>query len=315
MVSTVGRAAYCNSVSRIVEYIRAGDVFQANLTHLLRGPFRGSARRLFSQWAASAEPHHGAYLELPAGGPRGAIPSRAIVSMSPELFLDFDPATRRVVTRPMKGTSSARLDPALLVDSTKDQAELNMIVDLMRNDLGRVCAFGSVTVDEERVIEQHGGTATIASNGASGVHQGVATVSGRLAPGFDLGDLFRATFSPGSVTGAPKIRAMQIIEELEPTQRGPYCGAIGFVSDTGHARFNVAIRTAVIAGNATDRSEKPENDGHDTSAITAHTFTDATLTYGVGAGIVADSIPEKEWEETLTKAGILQAVAASVERS
>jgi anthranilate/para-aminobenzoate synthase component I len=153
----------------------------------------------------------------------------------------------------------------------------------MRNDLGRVCEFGSVRVDEPRVIERHGG------RGEGGVWQGVATVSGTVRAGLDLADVLRATFPPGSVTGAPKIRAMQIIDELEPVPRGPYCGAIGFISDCGRAAFNVAIRTAVLHSRAPGAG--PDGPW--------------TLDYSVGAGIVADSRPDLEWRETLAKAGAL----------
>ncbi len=172
-----------------------------------------------------------------------------IASISPELFVQLkreaDPDNTRansggVVTRPIKGTVGVGVDPAVLARSMKDQAELNMIVDLMRNDLGRVCRFGSVKVEEARAIETHGG--------AAGVHHGVGTVTGVLREGLGMADLLAAAFPAGSITGAPKIRAMQIIDELEPVERGPYCGGIGYVSDGGGAAMNVAIRTAVITG-------------------------------------------------------------------
>ncbi len=152
-----------------------------------------------------------------------------------------------------------------LRDSIKDQAELNMIVDLERNDLGRVCEIGSVKVTEPRTIEAH-----------PTVYHGVATVEGDLREDVTFVDLLRATFPGGSVTGAPKIRAMQIIEELEPVRRGPYCGAVGYLSADGRIEFNVAIRTMVVK---------------------------AGLAYvSVGGGIVADSDPAAEYEETLVKA-------------
>jgi anthranilate/para-aminobenzoate synthase component I len=147
-----------------------------------------------------------------------------------------------------------------------------MIVDLMRNDLSRVCEVGSVVVDEDRTIERHGG---------GGVLHAVATVSGTMREGVGFGDVVRATFPPGSVTGAPKIRAMQIIDELEPFARGAYCGAIGFVSDSGIGRLSVAIRTATVD---VDRGE---------------------IAYPVGAGIVAESDPASEWDETIAKAEAL----------
>jgi para-aminobenzoate synthetase component 1 len=149
--------------------------------------------------------------------------------------------------------------------SVKDQAELNMIVDLERNDLGRVCEIGSVRVSQPRAIEAH-----------PTVYHGVATVEGVLRRGVGLVDLLRATFPGGSVTGAPKIRAMEIIDELEPTRRGPYCGAIGYIAADGSMEFNVAIRTMIVKGG---RVHIP-----------------------VGGGVVADSSPEGEYEETLVKA-------------
>src|SRR5262249_33216562 len=161
-------------------------------------------------------------------------------SFSPELFLDFDPATRTVVTRPMKGTRRLAAGRDELQSSAKDAAELNMIVDLMRNDLGRVCEYGSVRVEEGREVEVHAtplvhraGEGPSAPESGAGLLQGVATVSGRLRQGLGVCELVAATFPPGSVTGAPKVRAMQIIDELEPHRRGAYCGAVGFISDSG----------------------------------------------------------------------------------
>ncbi len=271
--SSQGRAAYERAVARTVEYIHAGDVFQANIAHELRAPFSGSARAAFVRLLDSARPAFGALLEPPAAVGDGA--GRVICSISPELFLDVDMASRRIVTRPIKGTrrdGGERSTAAELASSEKDSAELAMIVDLMRNDLSRVCEVGSVRVDEGRAIERHGG---------GGVLHAVATVSGNLREGVGVSEVIRATFPPGSVTGAPKIRAMQIIDELEPFARGAYCGAIGFVSDCGVARFSVAIRTATID------SERGE------------------IVYPVGAGIVAESDPRSEWDETLAKAEAL----------
>jgi para-aminobenzoate synthetase component 1 len=164
-----------------------------------------------------------------------------------------------------------------LRESVKDQAELNMIVDLERNDLGRVCEIGSVKVSEARVIEAH-----------PTVYHGAATVEGLLRREVGLVELLRATFPGGSVTGAPKIRAMEIIEELEPTRRGPYCGAIGYLSADGSMEFNVAIRTMIVK--------------------------DGLVHIPVGGGIVADSAPAEEYEETLTKArAMLGALGLGVE--
>jgi len=281
--STTGKERFCRDTERVIGFIRAGDVFQANLTHRLSGGFAGSARSLFADLSRTATPWYGAYIELPdIAGVR-----RSILSVSPELFLEVDPATRRVTTRPMKGTRPADLGHEL-ADSEKDRAELNMITDLMRNDLGRICDLGSVRVDNPRTIEPH-------ADGPGGVHQGVSTVSGTLRNGAGIADLLGATFPPGSITGAPKIRAMQIIDQLEPVARGPYCGAIGLISDSGRVALSVAIRTALLSGQPSSADRGRINNG--------------TLDYSVGAGIVADSDPEAEWDETMTKAGVLNAIS------
>lgn len=264
--SVQGRGHYEAAVARAVEYIQAGDVFQANVAHELRASFRGSARGAFLRMLGAARPAFGALLEPPDGVGDG----RAVCSISPELFLDADFASGRVATRPIKGTrpGGAAFERDL-ARSAKDGAELAMIVDLMRNDLSRVCEPGSVVVEDERAIERHGG---------GGVAHAVATVAGAIRRDAAFANLVEATFPPGSVTGAPKVRAMQIIDELEPFARGAYCGAIGFMSDCGLARLSVAIRTATIDA---ARGE---------------------IVYPVGAGIVAESDPATEWDETLTKA-------------
>jgi para-aminobenzoate synthetase component 1 len=259
--------AYREKVARVIEYIRAGDVYQVNLAHHLEAEFSGSSRGFFLELAAGAEPWYGAYVEGPSG---------AVCSASPELFLAYDPASRRVTTRPMKGTRRASAPDRELLFSQKDAAELNMITDLMRNDLGRVCELGSVRVDHKRDLERH-------ATREAALLQTTATVSGLVRRGTSLRDLFAATFPGGSITGAPKIRAMQIISELEGRPRGVYCGSIGFISDSGPAAFNIAIRTASISS--------------------------GIISYGVGAGIVADSDPAAEWQETLDKAGVFLRVA------
>ncbi len=274
LVSSVTPDAYLSTIGRTIEYIAAGDIFQANLTHRLTAPFDGSTRRLCVEAMALSGAWYGAYLELPNG--------RALLSLSPELFLDVDAVSRRVVTRPIKGTRPSSAAPEELLASAKDAAELNMIIDVVRNDLGRVCEFGSVRVPRARAIETH-----------PTVHHGVAEVSGRLRPETTLPDLLRATFPGGSVTGAPKIRAMQIIDELEPVPRGPYCGAIGFVGAGGRTVLNMAIRTIVLTG------ERPEG---------SWDRLRGQLDYGVGGGIVADSDPAAEYRETMDKAEILRRV-------
>jgi para-aminobenzoate synthetase component 1 len=283
LASIEGRDAYTRAVQRGIEYIRAGDVYQVNLSHELRGPFTGNTRACFTAMTAAAAPALGAYFELTA--PDNT--RRAILSMSPELFLDLD--GRRVQTRPMKGTRPGASNPSELDTSEKDRAELNMIIDLMRNDLGRVCEFGSLRVDARRSIEHHGG------GPSGGVLQATGTVSGTLRDGVTIEDLLHATFPGGSITGAPKIRAMQIIRELERTDRGVYCGSIGYIDDTGRSQFSIAIRTAVVDGTSRD----PRADHVETG----------TISFRVGAGIVADSDPIEEWNETLVKAAAIRAIA------
>lgn len=276
--ASVNRDQYITGAQRIIEYIRAGDAYQVNLAHRLSATFSGSSRHLFADLAETAQPWHGGYFEGDG---------YALASASPELFLDANLQTGEVRTRPMKGTraytaatdSAARLE---LDESKKDRAELAMIVDLMRNDLGRVCELGSVRVEQQRRIEKH----------ASGVFQSTATIAGKLRSGTKMFDLLRATFPPGSVTGAPKIRAMQIIDELEPVRRGPYCGSMIWIGDDGRVQANVMIRTASLSqARSTLGSGQLRGD-----------FKNAQLDYFVGAGIVADSDPETEWQETLDKA-------------
>lgn len=202
---------------------------------------------------------------------------RVIASSSPELFLQID--GREALTRPIKGTRARAADAAAdaaaareLGRSAKDRAELIMITDLERNDLGQVCDYGTVEVRELLKLERF-----------AQVHHLVSTVSGRLRPDVDPIDALRACFPGGSITGAPKKRAREIIAELEPAPRGPYTGAIGYFTFDGRAAFNIAIRTAILDANGL-----------------AH--------FHSGAGIVADSDPRQEWDETLWKAaGILHA--------
>ncbi len=204
-----------------------------------------------------------------------ALPGVAVVSASPELFLRLD--GRAVETRPIKGTAP---EAEILRSSAKDRAENLMIVDLARNDLGRVCEFGSVEVPALFAIEEHPGLAHL-----------VSTVRGRLRPDVGLADVVRATFPPASVTGAPKPRVLQAIEDLEPLRRGVYCGAIGWI-DAARARaeLSVAIRTFTVVGGRTY--------------------------LGVGGGIVADSCASSEWAETELKgARLLHAAGARVEQT
>lgn len=283
LVSAMGEDAYKAAVRRAVEYIRDGDVFQVNIAHTLEASFKGSKRQLFVDLVRSARPWFGAYAELGDDNRHTTV-----LSISPELFLDFDPADRRITTRPIKGTRPSTAPERELFDAPKDRAELNMIIDLMRNDLGRISEYGSVRVQDARTIETHAvpqsdarpsappvTTANAVKSG--GVRHAVATITGRLAPRRTITDLLCAAFPGGSITGAPKVRAMQIIEELEPSPRGLYCGSIALLDGRGRLTASIAIRTATVS---TDRFRFP-----------------------VGAGIVADSIAESEWRETLDKAG------------
>ena len=206
-----------------------------------------------------------------------------VLSASPERFLKL--SGRRVETRPIKGTRPRGLGPMhdallgqVLAQSDKDRAENVMIVDLLRNDLSRVCVPGSVRVPELFALEQH-----------PTVHHLVSTVVGELEPGAEAVDLLRATFPGGSITGAPKVRAMEIIAELEPTRRGVYCGSLGYLSASGEMDTSIAIRTAVVRN--------------------------GTVYFQAGGGIVADSEPEAEYRETLDKArGIIRTLARAHER-
>ncbi len=288
------REEYVAGVRRAVEYIHAGDCFQVNLAHRIGAAFRGSTRSLFARMLDAAGPWYGAYLELTRG-----MELHSALSVSPELLLSHDAHTGLVTTRPIKGTRPGSTDPDELRSSAKDQAELNMIIDLMRNDLGRVCRVGSVHVREHRAIERHGSgrsgspSRKAQRRGPAGVHHGVATIEGTLQDDRSRADLLRAVFPGGSITGAPKVRAMQIIEELEPFARGLYTGAIGSLSDCGNVALNIAIRTAIVRGVRTDEPGRMDN------------VRSGTLSFGAGAGIVADSVPEQEWQETLDKAGVL----------
>lgn len=261
----IDRATYLGAVARAVEYIHAGDVFQINYSHEFRSPFQGHPLALYLALRAANPAPFGAYLDLGRGS--------AILSTSPELFVSL--RGRTVTTRPIKGTrprgADAEQDARLIEElrtSEKDAAELAMIVDLERNDLGRVCRPGSVVVRDAARIESY-----------ASVHHRVAEVAGELEDGWDRVDLLAATFPGGSITGAPKVRAMELIDELECGARGPYTGSIGILPDAGGMEFNIAIRTVTLAG----------------GVARVH----------VGGGIVADSDPEAEYLETLDKGAAL----------
>lgn len=261
-------ATYAAAVARVVEAITAGDLFQANLSQRFTAPWTAPALALYRRVHARTPAALGAWLD------DGVT---AIASVSPELFLRFDPATREVETRPIKGTRPRDPDPVRdaalareLLGSEKDVAENVMITDLLRNDLARVAEPGSVRVPVLAGLESY-----------PAVHHLVSTIAARVADGVDALDLLAATFPGGSITGAPKVRAMELIAELEPVARGPYCGAIGWIGLDGAMVLNVAIRTIVLAGGL--------------AAVHA------------GGGITARSDPAAEHLETLDKARALVA--------
>jgi para-aminobenzoate synthetase component 1 len=248
---------YADDVSATVRAIREGEIFQANIARDFAARVSGHPRH-WAAWALSSPgAQHGAFLELGDG--------RSLLSLSPELFLDVDAHARKVRTRPIKGTRPSATDPQELERSAKDAAELHMIVDLMRNDLGRVARIGSVRVMEPRTMETH-----------PTVLHAVAEIAADLRPDVGPVDLLRATFPPGSVTGAPKVQSMKVIARTERFARGPYCGAIGFHDPCRRTMLSVAIRTAMI-----------ESDG--------------ALRYAAGCGIVADSDPAEETRESTLK--------------
>jgi len=258
-------ATYRPLCEQVLSHIARGDVYEVNLTHRLEAPCT-SALDLYARLRATAPVPYGLYLE--AG-------SFALAGASPECFLRADPEGF-AETRPIKGTRPRSDDvdeDAALADelwrSPKDRAENVMIVDLARNDLSRVCVPGTVAVPSLFAIESH-----------PTVHQMVSTVTGRLAPGADALDLLLAAFPPGSMTGCPKVRAMELIEELEPVRRGPYAGAFGWIGPDGACDLAVVIRTAVVTG----------------GRAYVH----------VGGAVVADSTAAAEYEESLVKARTVQ---------
>jgi para-aminobenzoate synthetase component 1 len=262
--SSFTHAGYLDAVTRVREYILAGDIFQTNLSQRLEAPLTESPWQLYLRMRIRNAAPFAAFFETP---------EVSVVSASPERFLRVD-ETGHVETRPIKGTMPRGFGPEhdgalgqALSESAKDRAENLMIVDLMRNDLSRVCSPGTVRVPELFALEHY-----------ATVHHLVSTVVGELAPGRDALDLLRAAFPGGSITGAPKVRAMEIIAELEPSQRSVYCGSLGYCSVTGALDTSIAIRT-VIAPTGRDR-----------------------VYFSAGGGIVADSDPEQEYRETLHKA-------------
>jgi para-aminobenzoate synthetase component I len=271
--SSFTHRGYLDAITRVREYIFAGDIFQSNLSQRFEVPLTEAGWAIYRRLRTQNPAPFAAYLDFPGV---------EVLSASPERFLRVD-VGGHVETRPIKGTRPRGLGPEhdaalglVLSESAKDRAENLMIVDLMRNDLSQVCAPGTVRVSELFALEHY-----------ATVHHLVSTVLGDLAPGKDALDLLRAAFPGGSITGAPKVRAMEIIAELEPSQRGVYCGSIGYWSVTGALDTSIAIRTAVAIGER--------------------------VCFSAGGGIVADSDPEQEYQETLDKArGMIDALAARV---
>lgn len=259
---SISRSDYSRAFAAVQEYIHAGDIYQANLTFPLTADYAGDPLALYASLRKRASAGYGGVIWTG---------QKHYLSFSPELF--FALKDRRVTTKPMKGTAQRHVDPVkdaeaveCLRSDPKQRAENLMIVDLLRNDLSRVCAPGSVAVPELFHIESY-----------PTVHQMTSTVTGVLNDGADAVDVIEALFPCGSITGAPKIRAMQVVEEVEAARRGIYCGSIGRIDANGDAAFNVAIRT--------------------------FTACDATksLSLGLGSGVVADSNESDEWAECLAK--------------
>jgi len=266
-------ARYLNAVEAVRDYVRAGDVFQVNLSQPFRGVVEGESApyAVFQRLARDSAAAFSAWFRLG--------PDQVIVTNSPERFVRLD-TQGRVQARPIKGTRPRRADPAAdrveaeaLACSEKDRAENLMIVDLMRNDLSRISKPGSVICPQLFAVESF-----------TNVHHLVSVVEGELQPGRDVFDLIEATFPPGSITGAPKVRAMEIIAELEGESRGAYCGALGWIAHSGAADFNVMIRTAIFV----------------------HDGVDWRVEVRSGGAITIDSNPRAELEETHAKAAALK---------
>jgi para-aminobenzoate synthetase/4-amino-4-deoxychorismate lyase len=274
MQPQITTGAYIAAFDRLAEAIRAGDIYQSNFTFPMAGSTRGDPLALYAAIRPAAKAGHGGVIH---------DGSHWLLSFSPELFFTLE--GNAVKGKPMKGTRprgrTPESDAALadeLAQSVKDKAENLMIVDLMRNDLSRVAQAGSVRVEDPFAIESY-----------PTVHQMVSTVRAELLPGKGAMDVIRAIFPCGSITGAPKIRAMELIDETERDMRGPYCGAIGRIDGNGDAAFNVAIRTIRLT---------PEENGRGTAVL------------GVGGAIVADSGAMSEWREALVKSDFVRQAAA-----
>ena len=271
----INREYYLDAIEKIKRYIYDGDVYQVNFSQRFECGFEAGAMELY-HWQNQFNPSgYAAYID-------GS--DFHIVSASPEMFIAIN--GRVISTKPIKGTRPRIKDSEKtntenyedLLSSEKEKAELNMIIDLERNDLGRICKYGTIKVVQPRMIESY-----------PTVFHAVATVAGELRDEIGFCDIFKAMFPGGSITGAPKISSMEIIDETEPTERGVYTGSIGFIGIDGSVCLNIAIRTIIIS--------------------------DEKAYAQVGGGIVADSSAEAEWAETLTKGRALIAGIRAVEGS
>jgi para-aminobenzoate synthetase / 4-amino-4-deoxychorismate lyase len=286
------------AVRKTVEYIRAGDIFQANICLRLEASFSGDPLDAFCAAATRLDPRYAAFLRLPGGG--------AVASLSPELFLRRSGDGDQVLSSPIKGTrvrpadaEAAQASREELIRSAKDGAENVMIVDLMRNDLSRVGVPGSVEVPALLRAEPH-----------PGVWHLVSDVTGRLAAGADDAALIAATFPPGSVTGAPKVRALEIIHELEAVPREAYTGAIGYRSPVAGLELNVAIRTFEFCGSGVPGGLPRVPGGAERGSGAG--LASGTVWLGAGGGITARSDPDAEFRECLVKAAPLVAALGAV---
>jgi aminodeoxychorismate synthase component I len=281
VASNFSKNNFLAAVERAQRYICAGDIYQVNLSQRLTAKCNFTGWELFEKLSAVSPAPFSAFLDCDGGGRHCRF---EIASSSPEQFLRLSGS--HIQTRPIKGTRPRAADPTRdaqlayeLQTSAKELAELVMITDLLRNDLGKVCEYGSVQVPELAKLEKF-----------AQVQHLVSTVEGRLRNDVTHFAAFASCFPGGSITGAPKFRAMEIIDELEPVSRGTYCGAIGYLGFNRESQLNIAIRTAVCRDGA------------------AH--------FNVGAGIVADSNPVAEYEETLAKArGFFAALEVAARRT
>ncbi len=265
MRTSLGREAYVRAVTRVKEHIACGDIYQANLTQRFDAPFDGDPWLLYRAFARATPAPRSAFVE--ASG-------LALASVSPEIFVDVD-CHGRAETRPIKGTRPRGATPngdalaaAELLASSKDRAELVMIVDVLRNDLGRVARTGSVEVPELLALRSY-----------AAVHHLVARVAAHLRDDVTPGALLAAIFPGGSITGAPKGRAIELLAELEPCPRGLYTGCLFWFDDDGSTASSILIRSAIVTG--------------------------GRVHIGAGGGVVADSEPESEWSEANAKARAL----------